>query len=86
MGERLSLRIALLSRSLLTPLQPPSITIGYHRLHSHKAFRASLGLRIVLAALGTAAHQGSIRVGLSFSFSRQMLSCYCTVVVGVFSD
>ncbi|KXN88871.1 Acyl-CoA desaturase [Leucoagaricus sp. SymC.cos] len=38
------------------------ITIGYHRLYSHKSFRASLGLRTALAALGTAAHQGSIRV------------------------
>ncbi|XP_006454164.1 hypothetical protein AGABI2DRAFT_196994 [Agaricus bisporus var. bisporus H97] len=38
------------------------ITIGYHRLYTHKSFRASLGLRIILAALGTAAHQGSIRL------------------------
>ncbi|KAJ3569727.1 hypothetical protein NP233_g4868 [Leucocoprinus birnbaumii] len=30
-------------------------------MYSHKSFRASLPLRIVLAALGTAAHQGSIR-------------------------
>ncbi|KAF9454214.1 hypothetical protein P691DRAFT_798462 [Macrolepiota fuliginosa MF-IS2] len=37
------------------------ITIGYHRLYSHKSFKASLGLRVVLAVLGTAAHQGSIR-------------------------
>lgn len=37
------------------------ITIGYHRLYSHKSFRACLPLRLLLAALGTAAHQGSIR-------------------------
>lgn len=41
-----------------------SITIGYHRLYSHKSFRATLPLRIVLAALGAAAHQGSIKVSL----------------------
>ncbi|KAF9261648.1 hypothetical protein L218DRAFT_869440 [Marasmius fiardii PR-910] len=37
------------------------ITIGYHRLYSHRAFRASLGVRIVLAALGSAGFQGSIK-------------------------
>uniref|UniRef100_A0A8H7Y9T2 Acyl-CoA desaturase n=1 Tax=Psilocybe cubensis TaxID=181762 RepID=A0A8H7Y9T2_PSICU len=37
------------------------ITIGYHRLYSHKAFRATLGVRVVLAILGSAAFQGSIK-------------------------
>ncbi|ESK86954.1 acyl- desaturase [Moniliophthora roreri MCA 2997] len=37
------------------------ITIGYHRLYSHRAFRASLGVRIVLSALGSAGFQGSIK-------------------------
>lgn len=40
----------------------PSITIGYHRLYAHKAFRASLGLRVILAILGASACQGSIKV------------------------
>jgi len=39
-----------------------SITVGYHRLYSHKAFKASLGVRIVLALLGAAGFQGSIKV------------------------
>jgi stearoyl-CoA desaturase (delta-9 desaturase) len=46
-----------------------SITIGYHRLYTHRSFRASLGLRILLAALGTAAHQGSIRVNTFLSIT-----------------
>lgn len=43
-----------------------SITIGYHRLYSHKAFRATLGVRITLAILGSSAFQGSIKVGITF--------------------
>lgn len=38
------------------------ITIGYHRLHSHKAFRAGYLPKLVLALLGASAFQGSIRV------------------------
>ncbi|EJC98738.1 uncharacterized protein FOMMEDRAFT_96016 [Fomitiporia mediterranea MF3/22] len=37
------------------------VTIGYHRLYSHRAFRAALGVRIILAALGSMAFQGSIK-------------------------
>ncbi|KAK1223610.1 hypothetical protein PQX77_013507 [Marasmius sp. AFHP31] len=37
------------------------ITIGYHRLYSHRAFRASTGVRVVLAALGASGFQGSIK-------------------------
>ncbi|KAF7302757.1 Stearoyl-CoA desaturase [Mycena chlorophos] len=38
------------------------ITIGYHRLYSHRAFHAKLPVRLVLAALGSAGFQGSIKV------------------------
>ncbi|CAG7854166.1 Acyl-CoA desaturase {ECO:0000305/PubMed:8538376}; AltName: Full=Delta(9)-desaturase {ECO:0000305}; Short=Delta-9 desaturase {ECO:0000305}; AltName: Full=Fatty acid desaturase {ECO:0000305}; AltName: Full=Stearoyl-CoA desaturase {ECO:0000305} [Serendipita indica DSM 11827] len=38
-----------------------SITIGYHRLWSHKAFRAVKPVRFVLAIFGTMAFQGSIK-------------------------
>jgi len=37
------------------------ITAGYHRLWSHRAYSASLPLRILLAYLGTNAYQGSIK-------------------------
>jgi fatty-acid desaturase len=39
-----------------------SVTIGYHRLYSHRAFRASSGIRIALAVMGSSAFQGSIKV------------------------
>jgi stearoyl-CoA desaturase (delta-9 desaturase) len=37
------------------------ITIGYHRLYSHRAFRATYPVRLSLALLGSAAFQGSIK-------------------------
>ncbi|KAJ7193290.1 hypothetical protein GGX14DRAFT_16256 [Mycena pura] len=37
------------------------ITIGYHRLYSHRAFKAKLAVRVVLAGLGSAGFQGSIK-------------------------
>ncbi|KAJ3843365.1 hypothetical protein F5878DRAFT_605201 [Lentinula raphanica] len=37
------------------------ITIGYHRLWSHRAFRATAGVRLILAVLGSAGFQGSIK-------------------------
>lgn len=37
------------------------ITVGYHRLWSHKAFTARLPLRIVLGVLGSLGFQGSIK-------------------------
>ncbi|KAI0348260.1 hypothetical protein BDW22DRAFT_1319775 [Trametopsis cervina] len=37
------------------------ITIGYHRLHSHKAFKIRIVPKVVLALLGASAFQGSIR-------------------------
>ncbi|EPS96663.1 hypothetical protein FOMPIDRAFT_1130006 [Fomitopsis schrenkii] len=46
---------------VLSQLAELSITIGYHRLYSHKAFRASLPVRILVALLGASAVQGSIR-------------------------
>lgn len=38
------------------------ITVGYHRLYSHRAFHATLPIRVVLAALGAMGFQGSIKV------------------------
>ncbi|KAL4253603.1 fatty acid desaturase type 1 family protein [Abortiporus biennis] len=38
-----------------------SITIGYHRLYSHKTFKAAFPVRVLLAALGASAFQGSIK-------------------------
>ncbi|KAF9469839.1 hypothetical protein BDZ94DRAFT_33794 [Collybia nuda] len=37
------------------------ITIGYHRLYSHRAFRASFGVRLILTAMGSSAFQGSVK-------------------------
>ena len=37
------------------------ITMGYHRLWSHKSYQAVLPVRIILAVFGTMAFQGSIR-------------------------
>ena len=39
-----------------------SITVGYHRLYSHRAFRATLPVRALVAVLGAGAFQGSIKV------------------------
>lgn len=38
------------------------ITVGYHRLFSHRAYKASFGVRATLAILGSAGFQGSIKV------------------------
>lgn len=37
------------------------VTVGYHRLWSHRTFEAALPVRVVLAWLGTIAFQGSIK-------------------------
>lgn len=37
------------------------VTMGYHRLWSHKTYEGSLFLKIILAFLGTIAFQGSIK-------------------------
>ncbi|KAG0707436.1 hypothetical protein DFH29DRAFT_1055244, partial [Suillus ampliporus] len=54
-------RETLLMAFLLWQMADFGITIGYHRLWSHRAFRANLYLRVVLAALGSSAFQGSIK-------------------------
>ncbi|EIW64164.1 uncharacterized protein TRAVEDRAFT_158133 [Trametes versicolor FP-101664 SS1] len=38
------------------------ITVGYHRLYSHRAFRAAWPVRMAVALLGASAFQGSIKV------------------------
>ena len=38
------------------------ITVGYHRLYSHRAFRAPFGIRLFLMVLGSMGFQGSIKV------------------------
>ncbi|KAI9569458.1 hypothetical protein HD554DRAFT_2020584 [Boletus coccyginus] len=37
------------------------VTIGYHRLYSHRTFRANLPVRLIFVALGSSACQGSIK-------------------------
>ncbi|KAJ8496691.1 hypothetical protein ONZ51_g948 [Trametes cubensis] len=37
------------------------ITVGYHRMYSHRAFRAAWPIRLALALLGASAFQGSIK-------------------------
>jgi hypothetical protein len=60
----------------------PSITIGYHRLYSHRAFRAHISIRFALALLGSAAFQGSIKVRLPPPFHVvRLLTRNGTVVV-----
>lgn len=54
-------RPTLLMAFLIWQLADFGITIGYHRLYSHRAFCASLPVRVVLAILGLSAFQGSIK-------------------------
>lgn len=56
------------------------ITIGYHRLYSHRAFRAGLPVRILLAALGSAGFQGSIKVSTVCSGA-----ALCSVLITIYS-
>lgn len=37
------------------------ITMGYHRLYSHRAFKAHFLLRCVLVFMGTLGFQGSVK-------------------------
>ncbi|RKO88292.1 hypothetical protein BDK51DRAFT_38036 [Blyttiomyces helicus] len=66
--------VAALSLALYTPatktwiltyaiwqLATLGITVGYHRLWSHRAYKATLPLRALLAVMGAMAFQGSIR-------------------------
>ncbi|EPQ60464.1 hypothetical protein GLOTRDRAFT_135138 [Gloeophyllum trabeum ATCC 11539] len=54
-------RATLVLAFVLWQLAEFGITIGYHRLWSHRAFRAKPGVRVVLAILGSSAFQGSIK-------------------------
>lgn len=47
--------------SLCYLLSNLGVTMGYHRLWSHRSFEASFPLRLVLALMGTMAFQGSIK-------------------------
>lgn len=47
-----------------------SITIGYHRMWSHRAFRGSYPVRVVLAVMGSSATQGSIKVRVVYHLCR----------------
>ncbi|KIJ13749.1 hypothetical protein PAXINDRAFT_176886 [Paxillus involutus ATCC 200175] len=58
-------RLTLLMSLVLWQLADFGVTIGYHRLYSHRAFRASLPVRIVLVALGSIAFQGSVKTRLT---------------------
>jgi hypothetical protein len=50
-------------RTLSQRKRTPNISkIGYHRFYSHRAFRATFAVRVIIAALGMAASQGSIKV------------------------
>ncbi|KAJ7856148.1 delta 9-fatty acid desaturase protein [Mycena leptocephala] len=40
-----------------------ALPIGYHRFYSHRAFRATFAVRVIIAVLGMATSQGSIRTG-----------------------
>ena len=59
------------------------ITIGYHRLYSHRAFNASSGVRAVLALIGASAFQGSIKVRahLLLVYAMGIQLCFTAVVV-----
>ncbi|PBK76831.1 hypothetical protein ARMSODRAFT_948673 [Armillaria solidipes] len=54
-------RASLFLAFLVWQLADFGITIGYHRLYSHRAFRANTAVRVVLAAFGSAGFQGSIK-------------------------
>ncbi|GBE86650.1 Acyl-CoA desaturase [Sparassis crispa] len=46
---------------VLWQLASLGITVGYHRLYSHRAFQASAGVKLLAALLGASAFQGSIK-------------------------
>ena len=47
--------------AMLELVDDHSITMGYHRLWSHRAFQARTPLRILLAGMGCLGFQGSIK-------------------------
>ncbi|KAF8554355.1 hypothetical protein OG21DRAFT_1382434, partial [Imleria badia] len=46
---------------ILWQLADFGVTIGYHRLYSHRVFQASLPVRVILVVLDSSAFQGSIK-------------------------
>lgn len=66
-GEKFELLVA---RSLVSKIifwsPSNSITLGYHRLYSHRTFHAALIVRILIAIFGSMACQGSIKVSDGF--------------------
>ncbi|KAI0652509.1 hypothetical protein C8Q79DRAFT_103901 [Trametes meyenii] len=54
-------RLTLLFMVVLWQAASMGITVGYHRLYSHRAFRAAWPVRMAVALLGASAYQGSIK-------------------------
>ncbi|KAI0354610.1 hypothetical protein OH77DRAFT_1425672 [Trametes cingulata] len=54
-------RLTLLFMVVFWQAASMGITVGYHRLYSHRAFRATLPVRAFVALLGASAFQGSIK-------------------------
>lgn len=52
------------------------ITIGYHRLYSHRSFTATRALRVVLALMGCLGFQGSIKC----EFTPRNLQLVCDAI------
>ncbi|SJL06149.1 uncharacterized protein ARMOST_09485 [Armillaria ostoyae] len=73
-------RASLFLAFLVWQLADFGITIGYHRLYSHRAFRANTAVRIVLAAFGSAGFQGSIKVGRPSTSSIICIDVHLVVV------
>ncbi len=46
--------------ALMYPLTALGVTIGYHRLLTHRSFQTRRGIRVMLAALGSMAVQGPV--------------------------
>ncbi|KAI8990695.1 hypothetical protein BD414DRAFT_484513 [Trametes punicea] len=54
-------RLSVSLTMILSQLSSLGITVGYHRMYSHRAFRATWPIRALLAMLGASAFQGSIK-------------------------
>lgn len=72
--------------SLLLVISRPTdhykrITIGYHRLYSHRSFKASLGIRALIALVGASAMQGSIKVCFCCIWAKMCANLLLLVVV-----
>ncbi|KAI0334087.1 hypothetical protein GY45DRAFT_1296008 [Cubamyces sp. BRFM 1775] len=57
-------RLSLCLTIILSQTASMGITVGYHRMYSHRAFRAPWPIRLALALIGASAFQGSIKVRL----------------------